>query len=139
MCTRRSATNNVAAATLCGIFPPCPHADGTRNINIRIFDPHQLMNDMAPTTSAELVSDLQKFLDDLASQDHLETSTVAQLSQIKFRVRYADKKPAQTEIDGFAVNDFPIYLLTKIPPGSSSGADIRSLVCSHKIPNLVRL
>src|SRR5262245_34775892 len=98
MCTRRSATNN-AAAPLRRVFPPCLHGNGSTNINIPIFDRHGLVDEMA--TSNEVVTDLQNFLDGLASQPGLDPATVALLSKFTFRVTYANRMTTQSEIDHF--------------------------------------
>jgi hypothetical protein len=135
MCTGRSATNNAAAAPLRRVFPPCLHGNGSKTINIPIFDKHGLVDEMA--TSAEVVSDLQNFLNGLASQPGLEPAAVAQLSQFNFQVTYANRMATQSEIDHFGMNDFPIYLLTATQPVQSSDGDIISLLEKHKIPETI--
>ena len=135
MCTRRSAANNAAAAPLRRVFPPCLHGNGSTNINIQIFDQHGLVDEMA--TSNEVVTDLQNFLNGLASQPGLDPATVALLSQFTFRVTYANRMASQSEIDHFGMNDFPIYFLTATPPVQSSDAEIVSLLEKHRIPETI--
>src|SRR5580765_1603236 len=96
MCTRRSAANNAAAAPLRRVFPPCLHGNGSTNINIKIFDQHGLVDEMA--TSNEVVTDLQNFLNGLAAQPGLDPATVALLQQFTFRVTYANRMASQSEI-----------------------------------------
>jgi hypothetical protein len=137
MCSVTDSITRLFAPTapLRRVFPPCLHGDGSKNINIRIFDKHGLMKEMA--TSAEVVSDLQNFLNGLASQPGLEAAAVAQLAQINFQVTYANRMSTQSEIDHFGMNDFPIYLLTATQPLQSSDADIVSLLEQHRIPETI--
>jgi len=135
MCTRRSAANNAAAAPLRRVFPPCLHGDGSKNINIPIFDKHGLVDEMA--TSAEVVSDLRNFLNGMASQTGLEPAAVAQLSQINFQVTYVNRMATESEIDHFGMNDFPVYFLTATPPVQSSDDDIVALLEKHRIPQTI--
>jgi len=126
------ASGDPVATRLQKVFTPCLRGDGTRNINIRIFDKHELVNDMA--TSDEVVSDLQTFLQGLAARSDLEPDVLAQLSPITFNVTYANKNPNQGEIDRFGPNVFPIYLLTATGSITATRDDIVSLLVSHRIP-----
>ena len=126
------ASGDTVATRLQRIFTPCLRGDGSKNINIRIFDKHELVNDMA--TSDEVVSDLQNFLRGLAARTDLEPDVLAQLSPISFNVTYDKKNPDQGEIDRFRPNDFPIYLLTATGSINSTRDDIVSLLVSHRIP-----
>ncbi len=132
---RLFAHDDTVATRLRRIFTPCGRGDGTKTINIRIFDKHGLVDDMA--TSAEVVSDLQNFFSGLASRSDLEAGVARQLSQITFQVAYANRKPDQSEIDRFGLNDFPVYFLTATPSINSTGADIISLLVSHRIPERI--
>ena len=114
------------------VFAPCLHGDGSKNVNIRIFDKQQLVNEMA--TAAEVRGDLEGFLRGLRSQSDLQPDVVALLSPITFDVTYDNKNPSQAEIDRFGVNDFPIYLLTATGLVNSTRDDIVSLLVSHRIP-----
>src|SRR5438874_2045124 len=107
---RLFAKQDSVATRLRRVFTPCLPGDGNKNITIRIFDKHELVNEMA--TSREVVSELETFLRGLAAQPGLEAGVVAQLSPITFHVTYATTNPSQAEIDRFGVSDFPIYLLT---------------------------
>jgi hypothetical protein len=132
--TRFFASGDPVATRLKKIFTPCLRGDGTKNIDIRIFDKHELVNDMA--TSNEVVSDLQNFLRDLAARTDLEPDVRAQLSPITFNVTYAKKNPDQDEIKRFGPNVFPIYLLTATGSITSTREDIVSLLVSHQIPEV---
>ena len=122
-----------ASSTLLNVPTPCLHADGTKNINIRIFDKHEFVNDMA--TSDEVVGDLESFLRGLASQKDLEPDVATRLLPMTFNVSYEKARPSQAEIDQMPVNDFPIYLLTASGLFNSTSADIVSLMHSHHLPN----
>jgi hypothetical protein len=136
MCTRTNTARGAPpAARVRGVHTACRHGDGSTNVNIRIFDKDGLVDQMA--TPAELKSDLQKFLNGLASQPGLEPAAVAQLSKFTFQVTYDNRSPNQAEIDHFGMNDFPIYLLTATPPIQSSDEDILSLLHNHKIPETI--
>ena len=134
MCTRRSATNN-AAAPVRRIFPPCLHGDGSKNINIRLFDEHGLMKEMAPP--GDVRSELQHFFDGLVSQSGIEAEAVTRLSPFTFQVKYDNRRPTRNEIDHFRMNDFPVYLLTTTGSESASDDDILSLLDKHKIPETI--
>jgi len=114
------------------VYPPCLHGDGSKTVNIRIFDKFEFVNDMA--TAGEVVSDLESFLRGLAAQKDLKPDVAALLSPITFHVSYEKKRPSQAEIDRLRVNDFPIYFLTATTPFDSTPADIVSLIESHKLP-----
>ena len=129
---RLLASDDPIATRLQKIFTPCLRGDGTRNINIRIFDKLELVNDMA--TPDEVVSDLQSFLRKQATRTDLEPDVLAQLSPITFNVTYAKKSPDQGEIDRLGPNDFPIYLLTATGSFATTRDDIVSLLVSHRIP-----
>src|SRR5437773_12333249 len=85
------------ATPLPTVFPACRHGDGSTNINIRIFDKHGLVDQMA--TPDEVKSDLQNFLDVMTSQTGLEASAVALVSQFTFKFTYGMRSPTQTEIE----------------------------------------
>ena len=131
---RLFASDDTVATRLRRIFTPCQRGDGTKSINIRIFDPHELVNEM--TTSQEVVSALENFLQAMAAQTGLEASVAAQLSPISFHVTYARTTPGQAEINQLGVSDFPIYLLTASGLFQSSADDVISLLVSHRIPEL---
>src|SRR5437762_12117226 len=128
------ASGDPVATRLKKVFTPCLRGDGTKNIDIRIFDKHELVNDMA--TSNEVVSDLQNFIRDLSARTDLEPDVLAQLSPITFNVTYANKNPDQDQINRFGSNVFPIYLLTATGSITSTRDDIVSLLVSHGIPDL---
>lgn len=128
------ASDDSVATRLRRIFTPCLRGDGTRNINVRIFDPHELVNEMA--TSQEVVSELENFLHSMATQTGLEATIVAQLSPISFHVSYVKTTPSQAEINQLGVADFPVYLLTASGLFRSSADDVVSLLVSHRIPEL---
>ena len=132
--TRLFASGDPVATRLQRIFTPCRSGDGSKNVSIRIFDKHQLVNDMA--TSAEIVSDLQTFLRGLASRTDLEPDVLTRLSPFTFTVTYDNKNPSQAEIDRFGPNVFPIYLLTATGSITTSRDDIVSLLVSHRIPEV---
>jgi hypothetical protein len=131
---RLFARDDDVATRLRRVFTACPRGDGTKNINIRIFDKLELINEMA--SSADVENDLNNFLRGLASQTGLEASVVTQLSPITFQVTYANRMPDQNEIDRFGVHDFPIYFLTATGLSRSSSADVISLMVKHRIPEL---
>ena len=114
------------------VFTPCLPGDGNKTINIRIFDKHELVKDMAP--APEIVSGMQTFLDGMRSSVGLEPAVAASLSTFTFQVTYASTFPAQSEIDLFSRNDFPMYLMTAIGQFVSTKAEIVSLLEAHKIP-----
>lgn len=114
------------------VYPPCLRGNGSKTVNIRIFDKNEFVNDMM--TPDELVGALEKFLHSLPSQGDLQPDVVALLSPITFQVTYEKKKPDRDEINQFSVNDFPVYLLTATAPFDSTRADIVSLLESHKLP-----
>lgn len=130
--TRFFASDDSVATRLRRVFTPCSHGDGTKNINIRIFDKHELVNEMA--TADEVVSDLQNFLNGLVSQTGLETDVLTRLSSITFHVTYANSTLDQAGIDHLGVNDFPMYLLTATGLINTTRDDIVSLLVSHRIP-----
>jgi hypothetical protein len=132
MCDSITRLFSAGQTPLPTVQTPCLHADGSNNVNIRIFDKHEFVNDM--TTSAELVSRLQGFLRGLVKQKDIQPDVAALLAPFTFNVSYEKKQPSQTEIDGFAVNDFPIYLLTATVPFDSTSDDIVSLLRSHRLP-----
>jgi len=117
------------------IFPPCLHGDGSKNINIRIFDQHGLMKEMAPPNDVK--SELQHFFDGLAKQSGIEAEAATRLSPFTFQVTYDNRRPTRNEIDHFGMNDFPVYLLTTTGSESSSDDDILSLLDKHKIPDTI--
>jgi hypothetical protein len=114
------------------VYPPCLRGDGSKTVNIQIFDKGEFVNDMA--TPDELVSELQNFLRGLPSQKDLQPDVVALLSPITFNVSYEKKNPSKDEIDRFRINDFPIYFRTATAPFNTPAADIVSLLESHKLP-----
>jgi hypothetical protein len=134
MCSLSDSITNLFSGKppLKQVFPPCLHGDGSKNVNIRIFDKFEFVNDMAEPDV--VVSNLQSFLRGLASQEKLEPDVAARLSSITFNVAYEKNRPSQAEIDRLGVNDFPIYLLTATAPFDSTPDDIVSLLNSHKLP-----
>ena len=131
---RLFASGDTVATRLLRIFTPCLRGDGSKNINIRIFDPHELVNEMA--TSQEVVSELENFLHSMATQTGLDARIVAQLSPITFHVSYTKSTPSQAEINQLGVGDFPVYLLTATGLVRSSADEVVSLLVSHRIPEL---
>jgi len=111
------------------------HGDGSKNINIRIFDEHGLMQEMAPPN--DLRSELQHFFDGLSRQSGIEPEAAKLLSPFAFQVKYENRSPTRNEIDHFGMNDFPVYLLTTTGSESSSTDDILSLLDKHKIPDTI--
>lgn len=128
------ASDDPVGTRLQRVFTPCLGGDGTKNINIRIFDEHALVNDMA--TPDEVKNDLKNFLHSLPTQSGVEPAVAAQLSPITFDVTYDRTTPSKAEINQFGVSDFPIYLLTATGSFRSSADDVVSLLVSHRIPEL---
>src|SRR5215203_354438 len=97
------------ATRLRRVFTPCPRGDGLKTINVRIFDEHVLVTEMA--TSQEIVNGLQAFLDGMHSSPGLEPAVTASLSALNFQVTYTAADPTKNVINNFRHRDFPIYLL----------------------------
>jgi hypothetical protein len=114
------------------VYTPCRRGDGTKTVNIKIFDKHEFVNDMADPD--EVRGDLQNFLRGLATQKDVQPDVAALLAPITFNVTYNKTTPSQAEIDGLGVGDFPIYLLTATAPFDSPPDDIVSLLKSHRLP-----
>ncbi|HUR98972.1 MAG TPA: hypothetical protein VMZ26_12970 [Pyrinomonadaceae bacterium] len=83
---------------------------------------------------SEVITKLEAFLNGMAARPGLEASTVAELSAITFRVTHSATSASQTDIDNFAVNDFPIHFLTATGVFQSSSDDIVKLMVDHRIP-----
>jgi hypothetical protein len=115
------------------IQPPCRRSDGNKVVTIKLFDKHQFVNDMA--TPEEVRTDLETFLNGLATTSGLEAAVAAQLSAITFRVTYQTTSPGQAEIDQLNVNDFPIYFLTRTGVFQASTDDVLDLLGRHRIPD----
>src|SRR5258708_23597817 len=114
------------------VFTPCPPGDGSKTVNIKIFDEHVLVTEMA--TAQEIVTGLESFLNAMQSAAGLEAPVAASLSAITFQVNYSTTHPSQSEIDHFRRQDFPVYLLTHTGDVASPKEEIVSLLIAHKIP-----
>lgn len=86
-------------------------------------------------TPEEVRTDLETFLNGLATTNGLEAAVAAQLSAITFRVTYQTTSPGQAEIDQSNVNDFPIYFLTRTGVFQASTDDVLDLLGRHRIPD----
>lgn len=120
------------ATRLRRVYTPCPRGDGVKTVNVRIFDEHVLVTEMA--TSQEIVNGLQAFLDGMHSAPGLDAAAAAVLSAINFQVTYTAAHPAKNVIDKFRQQDFPVYLLTHTGSVASPKEEITSLLVAHRIP-----
>ncbi|MCM3870978.1 MAG: matrixin family metalloprotease [Pyrinomonadaceae bacterium] len=122
------------AERLARIQGPCRGGGGNRNIKVRIFDQHQFINDMA--TPAEVVNDLQTFLNGLDTTPGLDPPIATGLAPYNFTVNYETITPSRAQIDSFDVNDFPIYFLTTTGLFKSSTDSVLDLLVANRIPEL---
>ena len=122
-----------AADLLKGVKTACPVGNGSKVINIRIFDPHHLVADMN-ATGADLVTELGTFFNGLGNVPGVDAGVKARLSAFSFNVTYTQGFPTKREIEAFAVNDFPVYLMTLGGNVGISGKKIQDLFIAHKIP-----
>jgi len=120
------------ATRLRRVFTPCPRGDGLKTINVRIFDEHVLVTEMA--TSQEIVNGLQAFLDGMHSSPGLEPAVTAGLSAINFQVTYTAADPTKNVINNFRHRDFPIYRVAHTGGVASPKEEIVSLLVAHRIP-----
>jgi hypothetical protein len=134
MCKTKRDSSPSVNASLLKVFPSCPRGSVFANVNIKIFDEHGLVEEMA--TSQEVVTKLKTFLNGMKNSVGLQANVVARLSAINFQVAYANSGPGKSEIDRFRANDFPIYLMTASGSFISSRDDIVALLVKHKIPEL---
>jgi len=122
-----------AADRLKGVRTACPLANGSKVLNIRIFDEHGLVTDM-DTNGADLATDLGTFFSGLGDLPGVDAAVKARLSTFTFNVTYTQGFPTGNEIKGFAANDFPVYLKTVTGTVGTSGKKIVDLFIEHKIP-----
>src|SRR5215204_46801 len=120
------------ADQLLAVQRPCRGGSGNRNIRIRIFDEHVLMNEMG--TPQDIANDVQTFLNALDTTPGIDPAIATALAPYTFTVTYETSAPNQTQIDNFNVNDFPIYLLTTTGVFRSSTDSVVKLLVSNRIP-----